>query len=203
MHSPKQDYSLTLHQVDADETVLAIIKRHPFGIFKIYVQSAFGIVLAGGLMVVLLPGLLSRDDYPGVYDGLIVGGIAILMIMVVLLVIATIIYYLSLMTITDKTITLTIQNGIFNKKVSQLSIASVEDVTAVKNGFFATMFNFGRLTIETAGEQENFHFDYCGHPDHYAKLILEARQTMMSSREMDRREENKTNVTNQQPANYQ
>jgi uncharacterized membrane protein YdbT with pleckstrin-like domain len=102
--------------------------------------------------------------------------------------IATVIYNTSQLVVTDKTITQTIQVGIFSRKTSQLAVSSVEDVTANKNGFFPTIFNYGRLLVETAGEQENFHFDYCPHADHYAKLILETRQQFMGSREFELRE---------------
>jgi hypothetical protein len=51
------------------------------------------------------------------------------------------------------------------------------------------MLGYGSLLIETAGEQENFHFDYCPHADHYAKLVLEARQQFMGRRESEFREE--------------
>ena len=51
-----------------------------------------------------------------------------------------------------------------------------------RKGFFSTMFDYGTLTIETAGAVDNFVLTYCPHPDHYAKEILEARQKVRSMR---------------------
>lgn len=179
---------MSLHQVDSDEKLLAVIKRHPFGIIKLYFQVIAALLGAGGLLYFVLPGAFAPDDYPGLYTIIGVAAVIVVILMVGITIIATIIYNLSQLVITDKTITQTIQVGLFSKKTSQLAVSSVEDVTANKNGFFPTIFNYGRLLVETAGEQENFHFDYCPHADHYAKLILETRQQFMGSRELELRE---------------
>lgn len=183
MKPPKQDFSETIDKVDHDERLLAVIKRHPFGIIKIYIQSAIGIAGGIALTAFLLPGLTDIGANSNAYALMMVGILIVAAIMLIILMIATIIYYQSNIRVTTKTITQTLQLSLFAKKTSQLSVTSIEDVTSNKNGFFATMFNFGRLMIETAGEQENFHFDYCPHPDHYAKLILDTRQQYLGRRD--------------------
>jgi hypothetical protein len=202
MESPKQDFSLTVNAVDEDEKLLAVVTRHPFGIIKLYAQVLAGLGLAGGLVIVLLPDLLPREANPEVY--IVVGILALVLMgfMALLLFIATILYFKSKLVITDGSLTQTIQDGLFTRKVSQLALSSVEDVTALKSGFFPTILNYGRLVVETAGEQANFHFDYCARADHYAKLILEARQGFLSKRELEMRQEGQTFIANnhfQQP----
>jgi uncharacterized membrane protein YdbT with pleckstrin-like domain len=80
-----------------------------------------------------------------------------------------------------------LQYGLFSRKVSQLNMVNVEDVTAVQNGIFQTMFGFGSLNIETAGEQVNFHFTYCPRPGYYAKVILDAREQILGQNDGDTR----------------
>lgn len=179
---------MTLGKVDDDENLLAVIKRHPFGIIKLYFQIIVGLIGAGALIYFVLPGAFPPEDYAGLYNIVGLLSVVVVVFMVAIAGIATVIYNLSELIITDKTITQNIQVGLFNKKTSQLAVSSVEDVTANKNGFFPTVFNYGKLLVETAGEQENFHFDYCPHADHYAKLILETRQQFMGSRELELRE---------------
>lgn len=181
--SPKQHFSETINQVDPDERLLAIIKRHPFGIIKIYIQSAIGIVGALALIGFVLPGLTDLSDSTDMFAILATGVLIVTAVMIIILMVATIIYYQSNIRVTNKTITQTLQLSLFGKKTSQLSVTSIEDVTSNKNGFFPTMFNFGKLVIETAGEQENFHFDYCPYPDHYAKIILDTRQQYLGRRD--------------------
>jgi hypothetical protein len=55
-------------------------------------------------------------------------------------------------------------------------MSNVEDVNVQENGFLPTILNFGTLTVETAGEEDNFIFPMCPSPNHYAEIILEARQ---------------------------
>lgn len=183
MEAPKQDYSQSIDRVDADETLLAIIKRHPFGIIKVYIQTVIGLGGAMALIAFVLPELLELESNSGLYLAMFAGVLVIGAIMIVILMIATIIYYQSQIVVTTKSITQTLQLSLFNKKTSQLAVTSIEDVTSNKNGLFPTLLNYGQLKVETAGEQENFHFDYCPHPDHYAKLILDTRQQFMGKRD--------------------
>jgi hypothetical protein len=68
------------------------------------------------------------------------------------------------------------QRSLVNRKISQLSLANVEDSHAEQRGILPTIFNYGTLTIQTAGEMENFIFTLCPNPTKYAEEILEAHQ---------------------------
>lgn len=163
-------------RLDADEKQLAVIKRHPFGIIIIYVQLIFGIVVAAALVWLLLPTFVDREEQPQVYGWVGVGFVALALLMAMIALIATYIYRQSKLIVTDKTITQVLQESLFSRKISQLALPNVEDVTADRHGFFATIINYGDLNVETAGEQENFHFIFAPIPDNYAKMILEARE---------------------------
>lgn len=196
--APKQNYNDTLEKVDKDEKLLAVIKRHPFGIIKMYATVIVGMVFAGALLWMILPGLLPRDENEVIYSIIAVIAVTLVGLMAFILFVATIIYFRSKLVITDKTITQTIQNGLFNRKISQLAVTNIEDVTANKNGFFPTILNYGRLLVETAGEQENFHFDYCPNADHYAKLILEAREQFIANPDTSLRSDGRNTAAMQQ-----
>lgn len=172
---PLDTQATAMGDIDADERLISIIRRHFFGIFIIYVQTAVALAVGIGLIYFLLPSFVDRSQ-EDVYRviGVIAGLVVILM--AVILVIATIIYYSSKLILTDKNITQVIQVGLFNRKVSQLAVSNIEDVTAVKKGVFSTILNYGILNVETAGEQVNFVFNYCPNPDFYARQILEARE---------------------------
>lgn len=185
MNPPKQDFNRTLGQLGPDEQLLAVIKRHPFGIVKLYAQMLVAVIFAGGLIMALLPELIPREDNPGIYVGVGIVAVILIAFLVIILAIATIIYGRNKLVVTSETITQTLQLGLFNKKVSQLAVSNIEDVTAQKTGFFPTVLNYSRLLIETAGEQENFYFDYCPSADHYAKLILDTRQQFLTGREFE------------------
>jgi uncharacterized membrane protein YdbT with pleckstrin-like domain len=181
---PKQDFSITLNKINPNEKVVAVIKRHPFGIIKLYISAVLGLILAGGLLLFVMSDLVPREDNPDIYAA--VGALAVVVVgfMIVIMLLATIIYYKSSFVITDQSIKQTLQISLFNKKISQLNVAEIQDVTAQKKGVLPTFLNYGRLLVETAGEQENFHFDYCPNPDHYAKIILDSRQLYLSGHEL-------------------
>mgnify|MGYP002397702272 CR=1 FL=1 len=93
----------------------------------------------------------------------------------IFLVLATKIYQTSQLIITVDNVTQVMQVGIFHRKVSEISMENVEDVTAHQKGILQTFFNYGRVHIETAGEQNNYDFIYCPNPNAYAKAIQDAR----------------------------
>ena len=164
--------------VDDDEVLLGTIHKHSFGIIIVYLQALLGLVLALGLAFFLLPRVLPNND--SAYS-IALGFSAIAFFFAFIVVVAsTIIYRQSSIVITDKNITQILQNGFFGRKVSQLTMANVEDVGAVQHGVFATMLDFGSLEVETAGAHENFIFGYCPRPGYYAKIILEAREKFIT-----------------------
>lgn len=150
--------------------------KHPLGIIYTFLQATFGFMLAGGLLLFLVPGFVSEDSRASVTSTLVlILAIASLCIGGLLLV-AAYLYNQSRLIVTNKNMTQVMQYGLFSRKVSELSLGSIEDVTAEKNGIMASIFDYGILRIETAGEQNNFHFTYCPHPNKYGQLLLDARQ---------------------------
>ena len=86
--------------------------------------------------MVLLPQLISREDNPSVYVGVGIVAVIIIVFLIFLLAVATVIYRRNKLVVTSETITQTLQLGLFNKKISQLAVSNIEDVTAQKSGFF-------------------------------------------------------------------
>jgi len=134
-------------------------KKHIFGLIVLYVQALVGLGAAVGLIVFLLPELVGPDQNINNFISLAL--VFLLFLIVVVLLVATRVYLASQLVVTTKNLTQVNQVGLFNRKISQLSLQDVEDVSAEQKGVFATLFNFGTLFVETAGEQANFHFDYC------------------------------------------
>ncbi len=167
----------SMEQVDPDEIKLADTHKHPMGIISLYIQVGIGMIFAVGLAFFLLPRVLENTD-SAFFVGNIFTAVSVVMAFIVLT-ISTIIYKENRIIVTDRNVTQVLQFGLFSRKVSQLNINNVEDVTAIQRGIFPTFFNYGTLNIETAGEQVNFHFSFCPNPDYYAKIILDARERIL------------------------
>lgn len=167
----------TIDRVDPDEEKLAEVKKHPFGIIIIYIQTAIALVLAVGLTFFTLPSLIEDTNQAFIIAS-VFAAFAILFASIVLFV-STYIYNQNRVIVTDRNITQILQFGLFSRKVSQLNIVNVEDVTSVQSGIIPTLFNYGVLKIETAGEQSNFEFNFCPNSGRVAKIILDARERML------------------------
>ena len=172
-----------MNQVDNDEKKLCEVAKHPFGIIILYVQAVVGVIGGIALSFYLLASLVEDGD--NAYRMAVGIAILVILITVVMLILATIVYRQNRLVVTDRNITQTLQYGLFNRKVSQLNLVNVEDVTSIKNGLMSTIFGFGELKIETAGEQVNFHFTYCPRPGYFAKIILEAREQLLGQHDGD------------------
>ncbi|MFA6018608.1 MAG: PH domain-containing protein [Patescibacteria group bacterium] len=96
-------------------------------------------------------------------------------------------YYLDTWIVTTRRVLNIEQNGLFGRVVSELRLYRIQDVTAMVNGFWNTMFDFGNVEIQTAAEHERFMFEEVPHPNQISKAILEAA-------ELDRRDHLNTAV---------
>lgn len=164
------------------EQIVATVKRHPFGILQLYAVALIGIGIAAVVAFLLAPGLL--DQYNG-GDGMaiVIGGMAIIVTLLVLILgVATSVYWQNEWVITTDSITQIIQNSLFGRQVSQLSMENLEDVTVNQDGIIPHMFNFGTLKVETAGERSKFIFVYCPNPNDYARRILEIHEHFLEER---------------------
>lgn len=90
--------------------------------------------------------------------------------------IQAILYSNNVIFVTSEKIAQILYINLFNKKISQLSIGDVQDVTVTQKGILAHIFNYGTLVIETAGEQQNYNFTYIPEPYKNSKLIVGAHE---------------------------
>lgn len=163
-----------VEDINKSEVKIADIRRHPFGLVLIYLQVIVAYILAFGLILFLLPSVVGENNSTA-DTFLAVLMLASSVLAALFLVIATKIYRGNQLILTDINVTQVLQTGLFSRKVSELTMENVEDVTADQNGIFPTIFNYGTLRVETAGEQNNFIFKYCPNPNAYAKALQDAR----------------------------
>lgn len=166
-----------VEQITEDEIKIADVRRHPIGLIFIYLQTFVAVGLSLGLIFYFLP---DSSQTLGVDNSTAQGALSLLAIItitlaIIFMILATRIYNASQLIITSENVTQVTQVGLFHRKVSELSMENVEDVTAHQKGIFQTIFNYGRVHVETAGEQDNYNFIYCPNPSAYAKAIQDAR----------------------------
>lgn len=170
----KEHPSLESEVLEPGEHLICIVRRHPIGLVAIYLEALAALAAIFALMLVVAPSFTSSSS--GRYDLAFTGLFIVAVLAAIILGFTTYIYRKSRLFVTDRSLVEILQRGLFNRKVSRLSMADVEDVSSEKKGIFPMMFNFGTLMIQTAGEMDNFLFPMCPDPDEYSSLVLEARQ---------------------------
>lgn len=158
------------------------VKRHWFGLASIYS------LMAGGLAAVCLLVILVGDFWRASGGAIAVSVfalVALVYVVFVLFVFIGRIYNSNLLVIDRMEVRQVAREALFMTKSSVLGLANVEDVTAVRNGVFAHVFNYGTLNIETAGEQENFKFKYCPDPEECARVLMQLREDYLRGTKQD------------------
>lgn len=160
-----------------DGQPICSIKRHPIGIFLIYLGAAVLFAIFAFIVLVVVPNVVTdpskHDEATKLADlvllaSAVIGGIFVY--------ICRRIYWGNSWEVTTDSITQISQTGLFEKQSSQLSLGHLEDVTAEQDGILAHMLNYGLLKVETAGEKGKFTFVYCPNPSYYAKQIQSAHE---------------------------
>lgn len=171
-------YYRTIEATSPDERTLCVMKQHPFGILIIYVSSFLAFMLGLAIISFFLPSVFSSSAT--VYALWSFFALAAAVVLLIMLGLSTYVYNQSVLTVTDKNVVQVLQKSIYERKVSQISLANIEDVTSEQRGIFSNWFNFGTIKIETAGEQANFIFPLCPHPNRIARIILDAKDDFIT-----------------------
>ena len=82
-------------------------------------------------------------------------------------------FYYDIVVVTDRRMADIDQEQLFFRRISQLDLESVEDATATAKGFFATVFNYGSVLVQTAGSEQEFHMDNVKYPQEIAAIVLD------------------------------
>lgn len=178
-NSPEQSSQPPIHNplavMQEDERVICEIKRHPIGMLLVYVSTGIVLIVLAVLAFVVIPNTVD-DSSSSVNTLAVLGFFIFLLLSLIFVFITNIVYWGNRWVITSDSITQFEQTSLFSKESSQLSLGNLEDAAAEKIGILATIFNFGTLKAETAGEREKFTLSFCPTPDVYAQKILAARE---------------------------
>lgn len=170
-----------LIEFDENERLISEIRKHRFGLFIIYlIGTLVTFALMGVTIVITLAAqgdpLQSGAELSAAEPIIVALGGTLVLLTIVMTIIAAYLYTSDVVLVTTEKISQFLHRTIFDRKISQLSIGDVQDVTVSQNGLFARLFNFGTLVIETAGEQQNYTFVYTPNPYERAKDIVGAHE---------------------------
>lgn len=157
---------------EKDEKIIKILRRDFFILLKkILLFLLLNLLPLSFFYLVLInnPEITQNDLFRPV---LILGTSAYYLFMWLLFFFVFIDYYLDIWIVTNKRIINIEQKGIFSRVISEQGLDKVQDVTSEVNGFLPTVFAYGDVFIQTAGEKQRFHFRQVPRPEVVRNLII-------------------------------
>lgn len=165
-----------LIEFDDQENLALEIRKHFFGFFIILITGAFVILATLAVSIGITVGVksdsITGNNSSGYAAIVLFIGLLLIVLEVISMLIGLYLYRSNVVFVTDQKIAQVLYLTIFNRKISQLNIGDVQDVTVTQKGLFAHVFDYGTMVIETAGEQQNYTFTYVPEPYQAAKTII-------------------------------
>lgn len=168
-----------LFELDPSEVILAQATRHPFGMLLMYALG--GVII---LALAFFAGIVSVNSEsilgPAVTSN---GATLIILICLALMlltglgsILAAQVYMKSRMIITNQKLVLIQYHSLFSREVSQLNISDVEDINVSQPNIMDRLLRSGVITIETAGEQNNYMLTWIKDPYEFTKKSIQAHE---------------------------
>ncbi|MEK7194694.1 MAG: PH domain-containing protein [Patescibacteria group bacterium] len=81
-------------------------------------------------------------------------------------------YLLDVWIVTDHRIIDSQQHGFFNRTLSELNLAKIQDISVLVKGGVPTLLDFGNLEIQSAGAENRFLFEQIPNPYRIKDLVM-------------------------------
>ena len=154
-----------------DERIVFYLRRHWFVFFKTILFYAVLLIfpyLFFLLSETLFPNLLSSSvGFPAI----VIGASIYYLFIWLFFFHAFADYYLDMWIVTNHRIINIEQEGLFARVISEQDLQRIQDITSDIHGFFPTLFGYGNVHIQTAGEQQRFTFEQVSHAAEVARNI--------------------------------
>ena len=167
-------------EFDPNEELLSEIRKHPIGVFGIALTGIFitlAIVISTFVLAASLPGMNLGVSEDSAIKGVLVSiGLILGFLGMAVTAIAIVIYVRNVIYVTSQKVAQVNYISLFNRKVTQLGIGNIEDVTVHQRGILAHIFGYATLQIETAGELPNPEFSLVPKPYPESRIMIEAHE---------------------------
>ncbi len=162
-----------LIDLNREEKVLYYLRRHWIIFFADLLMIIVLMAVPVGVFFMLnaiLPNLLIGEL---TRPALLLLGSAYYLIIWLFFITSFVDYYLDAWVVTSDRIVNVEQRGLFARTISELDLARVQDVTSEVNGVLPSIFNYGNVYVQTAGQVERFDFEQIARPHDIRKHLLE------------------------------
>lgn len=152
---------------DRDEEVVLVLRQHPVTQLKAALLLVLGFFFVP--LLFKISGLLSVLP-PNYVFALYVFLISVFLGLVLR---SFLLWFFNVYIITDERIIDVDFLSMIYKNISTAKIDNIEDVTNTSSGVMSSIFDYGTILVQTAGEKTEFEFENVPHPAKVAKLLNE------------------------------
>lgn len=155
-----------------DEKVFIFLRRHPAAFIP------FLLIILLMVMIPLVLLLFGLDSFPGIKGGigrnfLVLGTSFYYLFLCLFSAVVFLDFYFDVHIVTSERVIDIDQHGLFSRRIDELSLAQVEDVSYSIRGILPTVFNYGKVEVQTAGTERNFFLEDIPYPEKIAQKILD------------------------------
>ena len=152
------------------EKILLVAHKHWFAFFRVALFYLLLLILFP--LLLLFSPLVARHFPFEISESFLhfLGALYVLKILFVLF-LSWVDYFLDMWVISNERIIDVEQRGLFNREMSEIPLARVQDITMEIKGVIRTFLQFGTIRIQTAGERE-FIIEDIPHLSEVKELIL-------------------------------
>ncbi|MFH0814941.1 MAG: hypothetical protein V1902_02595 [Candidatus Falkowbacteria bacterium] len=153
----------------ANEFIILFLRRHWIEVAKIIVVT---IGLCALPLVVYIATLSYISAISEVFAAIFtLGGSAFYLFVILYTFSSFIDYYLDVWIVTNQRIINIEQKGLFDRVISEKELGRMQDITSTVEGFCGTIFHYGNVQVQTAGEEQHFLFKNIPYPEEVARTI--------------------------------
>lgn len=157
----------------SEEKVLAVLRAHPISNLP-WIVSSLVLGLTPLIVVTASLGFGLSKFFP-VTTTATIGFLVIWYLLIFAFAFQSFLtWYFNLYIVTNSRIVDTDFLPLFFQEISSCELAKIEDTTVSMSGFFQSIFNYGSIQIQTAGEKNEFEFAKVPNPEAVQKLIEQA-----------------------------
>ena len=160
-------------QLRPNEKVLLIQRRHWFTIF---IEFLWIILLAVLVPVSIFWLQFSFEPLAALFADWTLVLLLVMYYQLILIISFTFLadYYLDIWVITDQRLIKIELKGFFNRLVTTINLDRIQDIKVSTRGFFATLFTYGDIKVQTAGTEADFVFFHTPKPQQTKTIIYKA-----------------------------
>lgn len=182
MHNTLEE--LTFEGQKEDEKLLIFVRQHWY-VLLTPIIFAIGASLFPLILIVLFAKIIVAN--PGSSILFMLGWTLYIMCIWFILSYRVVFHILNIWIVTDSRILDIWQIAFFNRKVSELHLESIQDISVNTSGIIQSYFNFGNIDIQTAATEKHFTFEEVPNPIYIKDSIMDAANIFVENHNINKR----------------